>query len=103
MSSGGLAAAPAEAQHDVPREGLSLAALRAFADQYAGQEYTLPAYRGAPSVKLPFKLLTTTQVVAAVVKPATANGATGGAACAYAELLLAQVRGPSDDAVGKRR
>ena len=105
MSSVGLEAAPAEAApHPVPREGLSLAALRAFADQHATGEYTvLPAGDGVPPAKLPFKQLTTAQVVEAIVKPATEHGAAGGAACTYAELLIAQVRGLSDKSVGKQR
>jgi hypothetical protein len=100
MSCGALEAAPAEAAPPP----VSLAALRAFAEQHAGQEYTLlSAVDGAPRVKVPFQELTTAQVVEAIVKPATANGAAGGAACTYAELLLAQVRQCSDTAVGKRR
>ena len=102
MSGGALTTAPAEALPPVPREGLSLAALRAFAEQHAGQEYTLqPDDDDAPVVKLPFKQLTTAQVVEAIIRPATAQGAAGGAACTYAELLLAQVRERSGDAVGE--
>ena len=88
MSSGArsaLEAAPAEAHPDVPREGLSLAALRAFADAHAGTTYELSP--GAES--LPFEQLTTAQVCAAVVKPATL---VDGAGCSYAELLLSQAR-----------
>ena len=105
MSSGELAAAPAEAATPpVPREGLSLAALRAFAQKHATKECTVqPPNVAAPPVKLPFKQLTTAQVVEAVVKPATEHGAAGGAACTYAELLLAQVRWRRDTALGKRR
>ena len=82
---GALEAAPAEALPEVPREGLSLAALRAFADAHAGTTYELSP--GAES--LPFEQLTTAQVCAAVVKPATL---VDGAGCTYAELLLAQAR-----------
>ena len=108
MSDGSLEAAlveaaPAEvASPPVPREGLSLAALRAFADQHAGQDYTLqPDDDDTPVVKLTFEQLTTAQVVDAIIKPETAHGAAGGTACTYAELLLAQVRGFSGEAVGK--
>jgi hypothetical protein len=85
----------------VPREGLSLAALRAFAAAHAGREYTLQTDDGA--VTLPFEQLTTAQVVEAVVQPATrkdaldslAGGGLSGSDCTYAELLLAQARVPS--------
>ena len=67
MSSGArgtLVAAPAEeALPPVPREGLSLAALRAFVDQHAGT-----AHRPHPDAEpLPFEQLTTAQVCAAVI------------------------------------
>jgi hypothetical protein len=103
MSDGRLEAAPAEAASPpVPREGLSLAALRAFADQHAGQKYTLQPVEGdALAVKLPFEQLTTAQVVEAIIRPATAHGAAGGAACTHAELLLSQVRRCSGEAVWK--
>ena len=79
---------PAEALPPVPREGLSLAALRAFAGQHAGT-----AHRPHPdAVKEPFEQLTTAAVCAAVIKPATLGVGAGGASCTYAELLLAQVR-----------
>ena len=87
MSSGArsaLEAAPAEALPDVPREGLSLAALRAFAKAHAGTTHRLP-----DSEPLLFEQLTTAQVCAAIVKPATL---VDGAGCTYAELLLAQAR-----------
>jgi hypothetical protein len=90
------AAAAVPVQPRVPSEGLSLAALRAFADAHAGREYTLQSDVGP--VTLPFEQLTTAQVVQAVVQPATAKGAAGGAECTYAELLLAQARGRSGTA-----
>ena len=112
MSGGGLEAAPAEAAPPrVPRAGLSLAALRAFADQHAGQEYTVQpdgdkacvgcCFGACLTKRVPFKQLTTAQVVEAIIRPATAHGAAGGATCTYAELLLAQVRECSGEAVGK--
>jgi hypothetical protein len=82
------ALAPAEALPPVPREGLSLAALRAFADAHAGT-----AHRPHPDApKAPFEQLTTAAVCAVVIKPATLGAGAGGANCTYAELLLAQVR-----------
>ena len=83
---GALEAAPAEALPEVPCEGLSLAALRAFADAHACTTHT--THPGAEP--LPFEQLTTAQVCAAVVKPATLKA--DGTACTYAELLLAQAR-----------
>ena len=80
-------AAPAEAQPDVPREGLSLAALRAFADERAGKTFRLHP----DAEPLPFEQLTTAQVCAAVVKPATHARGADGAGCTYAELLQARV------------
>jgi hypothetical protein len=93
---GGSCAAPAAASPQprigVPREGLSLAALRAFAAAHADREYTLQTADGP--VILRFEQLTTAQVVDAVVKPATEKGEhSGGSDCTYAELLLAQARG----------
>ena len=84
-----LEAAPAEeALPPVPRLGLSLAALRAFAAKHAGT-----AHRPHPdAAKVQFEQLTTAQVCAAVVKPATQGAGDGGAHCTYAELLLKQVR-----------
>jgi hypothetical protein len=99
-SSAAAVAAPVP-QPRVPSEGLSLAALRAFADAHAGREYTLQT-DGGP-VTLPFQQLTTAQVVQAVVQPATAKGAAGGGDCTYAELLLAQARGRRQAAVGVRQ
>jgi hypothetical protein len=91
----GSSAAATEQQPCVPREGLSLAALRAFADAHAGHKYTLQTGDGPAT--LPFEKLTTAQVVEAVIKPATlakgANGGSGGSDCTYAELLVAQARG----------
>ena len=83
---GALEAAPAEAQPDVPREGLSLAALRAFADEHAGTTHRLHP----DAEPLPFEQLTTAQVCAAVVKPATLAHGADGADCTYAELLQAR-------------
>ena len=88
-SRGALAAAPAEEGQEalppIPCEGLSLAALRAFADKHAGTTHRLPAEAEA----LPFEQLTTAQVCAAVIKPATLDGA----GCTYAELLQARAHG----------
>ena len=84
-----LQAAPAEeALPAVPREGLSLAALRAFADAHAGTAHGLHA--DAP--KQLFEDMTTAAVCAAVIKPATLAAGAHGSDCTYAELLLAQVR-----------
>jgi hypothetical protein len=92
------AAAPAGADERaapaVPRVGLSLAALRAFAEAHAGQEFAVcdeeedgsTTASGAARTR-PFSQLTAAQVVEAVVKPATqAHG------CSYAELLTKQAR-----------
>lgn len=108
MSSGLLdAASVQDAQPEVPRVGLSLAALRAFADRHDGRSYALkPRYgngTSSSSVILPFKELTTAQVAEAIVKPATANGAADGTACTYAELLLTQVCGPGNKKAGNMR
>ena len=83
----------AEADSPIPREGLSLAALRAFAAEHTGRRYTVDR-DGAPTV-LRFEELTTADVVQCVVKPATLDAA-GGEACTYAQLL--QARGAADDA-----
>lgn len=76
----------------VPRQGLSPAGLRAFVTQHAGQIFPPAAEEradgaGPAPVSLRFEDLTTFQVVARVIKPATEH--TGGS---YAELLLQQVR-----------
>ena len=89
-SRGALEAAPAEEGQEalppIPREGLSLAALRAFANKHAGT-----THRPHPDAEpLPFEQLTTAQVCAAVVKPATL---VDGAGCTYAELLQARAHG----------
>jgi hypothetical protein len=97
-----LAAAPAEAAPDggredlppVPREGVSLAALRAFADEHRGRSFAVPddAHGGA-EVTRSFEELTTAQVCALVVKPATLCGVDGASEpCSYAELLISQAR-----------
>jgi hypothetical protein len=93
---GAAAAAAPVPQPRVPSEGLSLAALRDFVDAHAGREFTLQTEDGP--VTLPFKQLTTAQVVQMVVQPATEKGADGGGECTYAELLLAQARGRSGTA-----
>ena len=70
----------------VPRDGLSLHALRTFAAEHADRTFSLPA----GDASLPFAELTTAQVVEAVVKPLTEA-----AGCTYAELLLQRdARGP---------
>jgi hypothetical protein len=79
----------------VPREGLSIAALRAFAEQHMGAvcepteaERAFAERERKPVPKaLPFAALSTAQVVSRVIKPATAH--THGS---YAELL----RGKAD-------
>ena len=78
----------------MPREGLSLAALRAFAAAHAGQSFSVRASDGtaAPPVSKLFEALTTAEVVEAVVKPATLRAGPGGDDCTYVELLLAQAR-----------
>jgi hypothetical protein len=73
---------------DIPRHGLSLAALRRFVAAHATERlYDVHTDTGA-RVALPFEALTTAQVVEGVVKPATAHAGKGGAACTYAQLLL---------------
>ena len=74
----------------VPHQGLSLAALRAFAAKHAAHPITVAAHdgAGAPQVTLPFGELTTAQVVAAIIKPATRCDK-----CTYAALLGTRVRG----------
>ena len=88
MSGGALGApgaAPAMAAlPPVPREGLSLAALREFADKHAGKTHEVDQQ------PVPFEKLTTSQVCAALIKPATLTSGAGGTHCTYAELLLAQ-------------
>ena len=88
MSSGRCGAqevAPAEALPPVPSEGLSLAALRAFAAAHAGTTHVL-----SPDAEpVPFEQLTTAQVCDTVIKPATL---VDGVSCTYAELLQAQAR-----------
>ena len=76
----------AEALPDLPLVGLSLAALRAFADQHAGTTHRL--HPGAE--QLPFEQLTTAQVCVAVVKPATLACGADGADCTYDELMKAR-------------
>ena len=89
----GAAAAPAgarDAYPPMPREGLSLAALHAFAKKHQGYSFEATADAGADgdvagTVTLLFEQLTTKQVVECIIKPATPTN------CTYAELLLAQV------------
>ena len=84
------AAADSARSPPVPHEGVSLAALRSFAAEHAGRSFAVPVGGGGPDAStttLPFEALTTTQVVAAVIKPATQA-----AACAYAALLESLVR-----------
>ena len=69
------------------RDGLSLAALRAFAHAHAGERFALPSAGGAGSASVAFEQLTSGQVLELVVKPATAADA-----CSYAALLIAQAR-----------
>jgi non-ribosomal peptide synthetase component F len=79
----------------VPREGLSLAALREFTAAHAGRSLSVSAGTdlSAASTTLRFEQLTTAQVVEAIVKPATLRALdNGGRSCSYAQLLLAQVR-----------
>jgi hypothetical protein len=71
----------------VPRCGLSLRAIRAFAAAHAGTLCAPAADEDSSAAALPFDELTTAQVVQRVIKPATAH--TGGS---YAELLLQQAR-----------
>lgn len=71
-------AAPAEAALDgsredlppVPREGVSLAALRAFADEHRGRSFAVPdeAHSGE-KVSRSFEELTTAQVCELIIKP----------------------------------
>jgi len=69
------------------RDGLSLAALRAFARAYAGQRFAVPGAGGGAGATVAFEELTSGQVLELVIKPATA--AEG---CSYAALLIAQAR-----------
>ena len=75
----------------VPRQGLSPAALRAFIKRHEGKTFQPSAEEKADTavtpVALRFEDLTTFQVVARVIKPATAQSAGS-----YAELLLQQAR-----------
>jgi hypothetical protein len=86
---------PSPAVPPVPREGLSIAALRAFAEQHKGavcepteaeRAFAQRERKPAPTA-LPFATLSTAQVVSRVIKPATKHKH-----CSYAELL----RGKAD-------
>jgi hypothetical protein len=70
------------------QEGVSLAALRAFAAEHSGRRFDL----GGTS--LPFEELTTEQVVDAIIRPATLCAGAGGAPGTYVQLL--QGRGAAD-------
>jgi hypothetical protein len=87
--------APSPAVPPVPREGLSIAALRAFAEQHNGavcepteaeRAFAQRERKPAPTA-LPFAALSTAQVVSRVIKPATEH-----MQGSYAELL----RGKAD-------
>ena len=98
--SGGTAtpAGAGDAQPPVPREGVSLAALRAFAAEHAAKSFAAHADAAGGAVMLSFKELTTTQVVELIIKPATLTSPPPGAAKqgphTYAKLLQARVRTP---------
>ena len=98
MSSGALGAldtalaAEQSSLPPVPREGLSLAALRAFADKHVGTTYSVLRADADCADAVAFELLTTAEVCATLIKPATLDSGAGGTQCTYAELLLAQVR-----------
>jgi hypothetical protein len=97
-----LAAAPAEVAPDggckdlppVPCEGVSLAALRAFADEHRGRSFAVPDdAHGGERLSRSFEELTTAQVCELIIKPATLHGVDGaGGPCTYAELLDSQAR-----------
>jgi hypothetical protein len=70
------------------QDGVSLAALRAFAAEHSGRRFDL----GGAS--LPFEELTTEQVVDAIIKPATRDAGVDEAPGTYAQLL--QRRGARD-------
>ena len=82
-----------EPPSDVPRCGLSITAICAFADAHAGCVFAPALEELAEAEKrnlqrpvpLSFEELTTAQVVQRVVKPATAA-----ARCSYADQLLQQ-------------
>jgi hypothetical protein len=82
----------------VPRHGVSLAALAAFAAQHAGGTHSvLDSGASGAQQQVPFAQLTTAHVVEAIVKPATLRAGTPGGPCTYAELLLAQARGAAPE------
>ena len=83
-----------DADDGVLAQGLSLAALRAFCAEHAAAEFSVRNETGDQTVAttLPFEALSTEQVVAAVIKPATAHAGQDGAGASYAQLLAAQVR-----------
>ena len=92
---GDAAPAGADVQPRMPCEGLSLAALKAFVESHRGRNYQVAKDAKDASAGLvmrAFEELTTAEVVAAVVKPATVSAGAGGVPGTYAELLLATVR-----------
>lgn len=70
----------------VPRDGVSLAALRSFVDTHRGSKYTVLVGedKAKASATLPFERLTTAQVCEVIIKKATEAD---GAGCAYTEVL----------------
>lgn len=84
---------PGTAQVVAPKAvlGVSMAALRAFTAEYAGKTFKASheerAGDGADLRSLPFAEMRTEQVVAHVIKPATAH-----ARCSYADMLLKKAR-----------
>lgn len=90
-ASGGEAPAGAGALPPVPHDGVSLAALRAFAKAHNSRSFGVRDDAKADKVTRRFEELTSKQVVEAVIKPATQAAGASGADCTYAELLLAQV------------
>ncbi len=70
----------------VPRDGVSLAALRSFVDAHRGSKYTVLVGedKAKASATLPFERLTTAQVCEVIIKKATEAD---GAGCAYTEVL----------------
>jgi hypothetical protein len=71
----------------LPRDGLSLAALAAFAATHAGSSFTVDTPGGGAEV-VAFERLTTAQAVDHIIKPITAQHG----CCSYAQHLLAQAR-----------
>ena len=80
------------------RDGLSLAALGAFAAANAGARFALPpgGKAGAAGASVAFEEMSTAQVLELVITPATASDA-----CSYAQLLIAQARSRRDLAAAR--